>query len=238
MNRWMIIYAMSRCMSTYLWCVPLFHLCVNSLCNHFEVLLNILEFYFDVLLNMLGFYFEVLLNMLEFYFEVLLNMLELLLVHVVVFLTLVQPWLASIWSSRRGRLETATGGLLLPWAAPLLLPRVKRWEDLAATAPLLLPRARRRLHQTTHWRCGWSAAPLLLLYAWWLLLLQHAWWLLLLIWHVWRRLHPTTPHRTPRDTMMNAPTSKRWTHMYELFLDFNCLVQLLNVYTFIFRFKI
>jgi hypothetical protein len=94
--------------------VPLFHLCVNSLCNHFEVLLNILEFYFDVLLNMLGFYFEVLLNMLEFYFEVLLNMLELLLVHVVVFLTLVQPWLASIWSSRRGRLETATGGLLLP----------------------------------------------------------------------------------------------------------------------------
>jgi hypothetical protein len=56
--------------------VPLFHLCVNTVCNHFEILLNMLEFYFEVLLNMLEFYFEVLLNMLEFYFEVLLNMLE------------------------------------------------------------------------------------------------------------------------------------------------------------------
>jgi hypothetical protein len=56
--------------------VPLFHLCVNSLYNYFEVLLNMLEFYFEVLLNMLEFYFEVLLNMLEFYFKVLLNMLE------------------------------------------------------------------------------------------------------------------------------------------------------------------
>jgi hypothetical protein len=62
-----------------------------------------LEFYFEVLLSMLEFYFKVLLNMLEFYFEVLLNMLELLLMHVAVFSTLGQPWLASIWSSRRGK---------------------------------------------------------------------------------------------------------------------------------------
>jgi hypothetical protein len=33
--------------------------------------------------------------------------------------------------------------------------RYEKWEDLAVTAPLLLPRARRRLHQTTLWRCGW-----------------------------------------------------------------------------------
>jgi hypothetical protein len=62
-------------------------------------LLNMKEFYFEVLLNMLEFYFEVLLNMLEFYFEVLLNMLQLLLMLVVVFSTLDQPWLASIRSS-------------------------------------------------------------------------------------------------------------------------------------------
>jgi hypothetical protein len=44
------------------------------------------------------------------------------LVHVVVFSTLGQLWLASIRSSRRGRPETATGGLLLPRAKPLSLP--------------------------------------------------------------------------------------------------------------------
>jgi hypothetical protein len=93
------------------------------------------------------------------------------------------------------------------------------------------PRARSRLHRMTRWRCGWSAAPLLLLYAWWLLL-WHAWWLLLLQ-HTWRRFHPTTPPRTPWATMTNAPTSKRWACLYELVLDFNCLVELLNVHTFI-----
>jgi hypothetical protein len=79
-------------------------------------------------------------------------MLELLLMHVAIFSTLGQPWLASIQSSRRGRLETATGDSLLPQAAPLLLPRSKRWEALATATPLLLPRARRMLHLMLH--CG------------------------------------------------------------------------------------
>jgi hypothetical protein len=117
------------------------------------------------------------------------------MIHVAVFVTLGQPWLVSIWSSRRGRLVTATRGLLLPraallllphatrWealaaAAPLLLPRIcRRWEASAAAAPLLLPHARRSLHRTTRWKCGWWL--FLLLYAYrWLRLLQHAWWLL------------------------------------------------------------
>jgi hypothetical protein len=72
-----------------------------------------------------------------------------------------------------------------------------------------------------------------LLYAWWLLLLRRVWWLLLLLWHTWRKFHPTIPPRTPWAIMMNAPTSKRWAHLYELVLDFNCLVELLNVHTFI-----
>jgi hypothetical protein len=145
------------------------------------------------------------------------------------FVTLGQPWLASIQSSWRGRSEITTRGLLLLRAVPLLphvirwevpavvatflLPHVcKRWEALAVAAPLLLPRVCRMLHRTTRWRCGWW---LLLLYAcrWLLLLLQHAWWLLLLLRrHVWRS-HPMTPPRTPRATTTNAPTSKRWAHM-------------------------
>jgi hypothetical protein len=148
----------------------------------------------------------------------------------------------------------ATGGSLLPRAAPvhprarrweapvatapLLLPCVcRRWEALATAAPFFLPRARRRLHRMTQLQCGWSAAPLLL-YAWWLfLLLQHAWWLLLLLWHAWGRFHPTTPPRTARAITTNDLTSKRWAHLYELRIDFNCLVELLSVYTFIFIFK-
>jgi hypothetical protein len=59
------------------------------------------------------------------------------------FSTLGHPWLVSIWSSRRGRPETATGGLLLPQAASILLPHTRRWEALADAAPLLLPHARR-----------------------------------------------------------------------------------------------
>jgi hypothetical protein len=141
----------------------------------------------------------------------------------------------------KSRPATATGSLLLPQARPLLLPRARRWEALATTAPLLLPRARRRLHRTTRWRCGWSAAPLFLLYAWGLLL-WHAWWLLLLLplllWHAWRWLHHLmSPPQTPQATTMNTPTSKRWAHIYELLLDFNYLVELLNVYMFIFKFK-
>jgi hypothetical protein len=98
---------------------------------------------------MLEFYFPVLLNMLEFYFQVLLNMLALLLMHVIIFLILGQPWLASIRSSQRGGLETATGGSLLPRAAPLLLPHVMRWETLAPATLFLL------LHPMTPlWRCG------------------------------------------------------------------------------------
>jgi hypothetical protein len=109
-------------------------------------------------------------------------------------------------------------------AAPLLLPHVcKRWEALAAAAALL-PHARRRHHRMTKWRCGWSAAPLLL-YAWGLLLLRHACWLLLLRQqqHPLRWLcHPMNPPRTPRATMMIAHTSNMWAHIYELLLDFNC----------------
>jgi hypothetical protein len=128
--------------------------------------LTCLEFYFEVLLNMLEFYFELFLNMLEFYFKVLLNMYRLpytLLMHVDVFSTLGQPWLASIQISWRGRPETAIIGLLLPRLAPFLLPHVaRRWEALAAAAPLLL-------HLTTQvWRCGRC---------------------LLLLWHTW----PTPP---------------------------------------------
>jgi hypothetical protein len=144
--------------------------------------------------------------------------------------------LESIRSLRRGRPKTAMGGLLLPRATPLLVPCTTRWKAPTIVALLLLPHTRRRLHQTTWWRCGWSAAPLPLLYAWWLLLLRHAWWLLLL-WHTWRRFHLMTPPRTPR-AMMNAPTSKRWAHLYELVLDFSCLVELLNVHTFILDWKV
>jgi hypothetical protein len=128
-----------------------FEVLLNMLEFYFEVLLNMLEFYFEVLLNMLEFYFEVLLNMLEFYFEILLNMLQLLLMHVPIFSTLGQPWLESIRNSRRVRLETATGDLLLP--------RARRWEALAVGAPLLI------LHpMTLVWRCGRC-----------LLLLRHTW---------------------------------------------------------------
>jgi hypothetical protein len=81
------------------------------------------------------------------------------------------------------------GGLLLPRAAPLLLPHTTRWEALATaaslllprvcrrweapafTALLLLPRSRRRLHRTTQWRCGWWLLLLLYTYRWLLLLL-------------------------------------------------------------------
>jgi hypothetical protein len=72
----------------------------------------------------------------------------------------------------------------------------------AVAAPLLLPRARRRLHKTTQWRCGW-----------WLLLLYTCRWLLrhsqrLLLRHKLRS-RPTTPPRTPRATTMSAPMLKR-----------------------------
>jgi hypothetical protein len=78
--------------------------------------------------------------------------------YVVIFSTLDQLWLVrSIQRSWRSRLETATGGSLLPWAAPLLLPFAMRWESLGATTLLLLPHARRRLHPVTPlWRCGRS----------------------------------------------------------------------------------
>jgi hypothetical protein len=80
------------------------------------------------------------------------------LVHVVVFSTLGQRWLASTQSSWRGSPETAIWGLLLPWAAPLLLPHAMRWEAPAAAAPLLLPRA-------TRWEAPVATAPLLLPHA-------------------------------------------------------------------------
>jgi hypothetical protein len=140
------------------------------------------------------------LTCLEFYFEILLNMLELLLMHVVVFSTLCQPWLASIRSSWKSRPETVTGGSLIPQAAPLLLPCTRRCEAPAIAAPLLFPHARRTLHQTTRTRSGWSATPLLILYAWWLLLL---------LWHAWRRFHPMTPPWTSQAITTNVSTSKR-----------------------------
>jgi hypothetical protein len=175
--------------------------------------------------------------------------------YVAIFSILGQLWLASIRSSWRGRPESATGGSLLPraallllpharrWEAPaaatsLLLPRVcRRWEVLAAAAPLLLSRTRRSFHRTT--RGGdvggspHSPPPLRLMTP----PLQHACWLLWRRWYAWRRFHPMIPARTPRATTMNAPTSIRWAHIYELLLDFNCLVELLNVYVFIFMFK-
>jgi hypothetical protein len=109
--------------------------------------------------------------------------------HVVVFSTLGQSWLArSIQSSQRSKPKTYTGGSLLPQAAPLLLPRARRWEALAATASLLLPHARRRLHPMTPlWRCGR-----------WLLLLRQS----------WRRLHLTTLPRPPWATTMSAPRQR------------------------------
>jgi Na+/melibiose symporter-like transporter len=67
--------------------------------------------------------------MLVFYFEVLLNMSRLpytLLMYVVVFSTLGHPWLASIQISRRGKLETAMIGSLLPRVAQLLLLHAAR----------------------------------------------------------------------------------------------------------------
>jgi hypothetical protein len=105
------------------------------------------------------------------------------LMHVAIFLTLGQSWLASIRSSWRGRPETTIGGSLLPRATPLLLPRVaKRWEALATAALLLL------LHPMTWvWRCGWC-----------LLLLRHVW---------------ATPPRPPWATTMNALMSEMWAHM-------------------------
>jgi hypothetical protein len=71
------------------------------------------------------------------------------------FSALGQRWLASTQSSRRGRPKTTTGGLLLPRATPLLLPRAMRWEAPAAVTPLLLPRA-------TRWQTPATIAPLLL----------------------------------------------------------------------------
>jgi hypothetical protein len=115
------------------------------------------------------------------------------LLHLYVFSTLGQQWLACTPCSWRGMPETTTGGFLLPWDAPLLLSRARRWEAPTATAPLLLPCICRRweppatttlllLHpptQMTRWRCRW--------------------WLLL--WHV----------------SGCTPTSKRWAHIEHLF---------------------
>jgi hypothetical protein len=151
-------------------------------------------------------------------------MLELLLMHVAMFLTLGQPWLASIQRSQRGRPETTMRGLLLPRAAPLLLPHARWWEALAATAPLLLLRAKRwealaaatvllQLSCARRWEALAAIAPFLLPHArrrphpmtpLWRCGRCH-----LLLRHVWRRLHPTTPPRPTRATTMNALTSKR-----------------------------
>jgi hypothetical protein len=119
------------------------------------------------------------LTCLEFYFELLLNMLELLLMHIAIFSTIGQPWLASIQSSWRGRSETATGGSLLPRATPLLLPHVRRWEALAAAALVLLPRARR-------WEALAAATAPLLLHP---MTPLWRWERCLLLWHAWRGLH-------------------------------------------------
>jgi hypothetical protein len=100
------------------------------------------------------------------------------------FVILGQPWLASTRSSRRGRPETSTGDLLLPRAAPLLLPCATRWEASAAITPLLLPHVCRRWEapafaaslllppptRMTWWRCGWRLLLLLYTYRWLLLL--------------------------------------------------------------------
>jgi hypothetical protein len=106
------------------------------------------------------------------------------LVHVAIFSILGQQWLANTQSSRKGRPETATGGLLLPQATPLLLPHATRWETPAAAVALLCPRVCRR------WEAPAVTAPLLLppptrMTQWrcvWWLLLRHAW-RLLLLWH-------------------------------------------------------
>jgi hypothetical protein len=97
------------------------------------------------------------------------------LMHVAVFLTLGQSWLASIWSLWRGRLETTTGGSLLPQATPLLPHVAKRWEALAVATLLLL------LHPLTWvWRCGWC----------------------LLLWHVWAT-PPWPPWATTMNALMS-----------------------------------
>jgi hypothetical protein len=127
------------------------------------------------------------------------------LVHVAVFSTLGQRCLASTQSSQRGRPETTTGGLLLPPAAPLLLPCATRWEAPAATALLLRPHVCRRWEapataaplllppptRTTRWRCGCQ----------FLLLPRHTWRFLLLLGHAFGC----------------APTSKRWAHIEHSF---------------------
>jgi hypothetical protein len=137
------------------------------------------------------------------------------------FVILGQPWLASTQSSRRGRPETTTGDVLLPRAAPLLLPHAMRWEVLAAIAPLLLPRVCRRwealaaatpllLPRATWWEAPAAVAPLLLppptrmnqwRCRWRLLLLLYAYRWLLLLWHAFG----------------SATTSKRWAHMNTTF---------------------
>jgi hypothetical protein len=131
------------------------------------------------------------------YFDYLVVTLYVLIIlcMLLFFSILGQQWLASTRSSQRGRHETATGGLLLPRAASLLLPRATRWEALAAAAPLLLPRVCRGWEalvaaallflppptRMTRWRCGWRLLLLLYAYRWLLLLLlQHSWCLLLL----------------------------------------------------------
>jgi hypothetical protein len=59
------------------------------------------------------------------------------LVHVAIFSTLGQRWLVRTRSKRRGRPETATRGLLLPRAAPLLPPSRHEVESSSrrGTAP-------------------------------------------------------------------------------------------------------
>jgi hypothetical protein len=113
------------------------------------------------------------------------------LVHVAIFTTLGQRWLASTQSSWRGRPKTAMEGLLLPRATPLLLPHATRWEAPAASALLHLPRVCRSYKAPT-------AATLLLLPP-------------LTRMTQWRyHLTPPTPHPT---CVEECPTSKRWGHM-------------------------
>jgi hypothetical protein len=119
--------------------------------------------------------------------------LNLLLMHVVVFNIRSAMVSKKYLEIVKKQAEIATGGLLLPRAALLLLPHARRWDALDDAAPLLLPCVRRRLHPMTPlWRCGRC-----------LLLLRHA----------SRRLHPMTPPLPPLATMMNALTSKWWAHM-------------------------